>query len=75
MADKRGFSEGQAAVLDGLVSRPELSGNHVTLPSFDRASSRWAVTLDTTGESVRVKAQNLTPSKFQPGAFAVGAGT
>ena len=68
-----GFSVGQAALLDGLVSRPELAGCLVTLRSFDAASSRWAVTLDTTGESIRVKANNLRPSIFKPGALAAGA--
>ena len=74
LADKGGSSEGQAALLDGLVSRPELSGSRVTLRSFDGGPSRWAVTLDSTGESIRVKAQNLKPSIFQPGALAVGTG-
>ena len=68
-----GFSEGQAAVLVGLVSRPELAGSSVTLRSFDGASSRWAVILDSTGESIRVKAHNLKPSIFKPGAFAAEA--
>ena len=69
-----GFAVGQAAVLDGLVSRPELAGNLVTLRSFDAASLRWAVTLDFTGESVRVKACNLRPSIFKPGAAAGAPG-
>jgi hypothetical protein len=68
-----GFSVGQAAVLTGLVSRPELSGCLVTLRSFDAASSRWAASLDTTGESIRVKTDNLRPSIFKPGAPAAGA--
>ena len=57
-----GLSVGYTAVLDGLVSRPELAGCLVTLRSFDAPSARWAVTLDTTGESVRVKAVNLKSS-------------
>ena len=61
------FSVGQAAVLTALVSRPELVGNTVTLRSFDVGSSRWAVTLDTTGESIRVKTDNLVQSIFKPG--------
>lgn len=68
-----GFSVGQAAVLTGLVSRPELAGCLVTLRSFDAASSRWAATLDTNGESIRVKENNLRPSIFKPGALAAGA--
>ena len=72
-AGKGGFSEGQAALLYGLVSRAELDGCRVTLRSFDAASSRWAVALDTSGESIRVKAYNLRPSIFMPGAFGTGA--
>ena len=72
-ASEDGFSVGQAAVLVGLVSRPELTGSSVTLRSFDSASSRWAVTLDTTGESIRVKAPNLKFSIFKPGGFAANA--
>jgi hypothetical protein len=53
-AGEDGFSVGQAALLTGLVSRPELAGCHVTLRSFDVASSRWAVAIDTSGESIRV---------------------
>ena len=68
-----GFSVGMAAVLSSLVSRPELTGSSVTLRSFDRASSRWAVTLDTTGESIRVKEHNLKPSIFKPGGLAAYA--
>ena len=68
-----GFSVGQAALLVGLVTRPELAGSSVTLRSFDVASSRWAVALGSTGESIRVKAHNLKSSLFKPGAFAAGA--
>ena len=75
LADKGAFFIGQAAVLEGLVSRPELSGSRVTLRSWDGVSSRWAVTLDSTAESIRVKAQSLKPSAFVPGAPAAGAGT
>jgi hypothetical protein len=67
-----GFSVGQAALLSDLVSRPDLSGSSVTLRSFDGVSSRWAVSLDTTGESIRVKAHNLKPSIFKPGGLAAG---
>ena len=68
-----GFSVGQAALLSGLVSRPELSGSSVTLRSFDRGSSRWAVIVDNTGESVRVKAHNLKHSVCIAGGLAAGA--
>ena len=63
-----GFSVGQAALLTGLVSRPELCGSSVTLRSFDRGSSRGAVIVDNTGESIRVKAHNLEHSVCFAGA-------
>ena len=65
-----GFSVGQTALLVDLVSRPELTGKSVTLRSFDAASSRWAVSLGTTDESIRVKTTNLRPSFFKLGAVA-----
>ena len=61
-----GFTEGQAAVLDGLVSRPELSGRHVILRAFDAATSRWAASLDASDEVIRVKTINLMPLVFGP---------
>ena len=54
-----GFTVGQAAVLDGLVSRPDLSGHRVTLRSFDAATSRWEAVLDGSHEVFRVKSFNL----------------
>ena len=67
-----GFSVGQSALLDGLVARPELSGKLVTLRSFDAAASRWAGTIDDTGESIGVKVCSLRPSIFSTGASAAG---
>lgn len=61
-----GFTVGQTAVLDGLVSRPELSGCHVMLRAFDAAASRWAVALDATAEVIRVKTFNLKPLVYGP---------
>ena len=58
-ADPQVFAVGQAAVLASLVSRPELSGLGVTVRSFDGASGRYAVSIDSSGESVRVLAKNL----------------
>ena len=57
-----GFAAGMTAVLTGLNSRPELVGSLVTLRSFDAASARWAVTVAASGESIRVRKQNLEPS-------------
>ena len=55
-AGRGGFEDGQDASLDGLVSRPELTGSLVTVLSFDAASARWAVKIARTGETIRVKA-------------------
>jgi len=76
-AGEDGFSEGQAAELVGLVSRPELEGSLVTLHFFDAAVSRWAVSLET-GESIRVRStnlrhSNLKPKALKPKALAAGA--
>ena len=67
------LSVGLTAVLVGLVSRPELAGCPVTLRSFDAATARWAVTLDTSGESIRVKAINLKSSTLKSVASGAGA--
>ncbi len=72
-ADEAGLLVGGTAVLVGLVSRPELVGSLVSLSSFDGASGRWAVSLDATGESIRVKADNLQPSFYVPSALVAGA--
>ena len=69
MAGGDGFFEGQAALLVGLVSRPELDGKSVTLRSYDVPSSRWAACLDTSNETIRVKVSNLQQTVFGPCAF------
>ena len=70
-ADPQVFAVGQAAVLANLVSRPEWSGLGVTIRSFDGASGRYAVSVGSSGESVRVLAENLV----KPGVTASsGAG-
>ena len=52
------FVVGNTAVLGGLESRPELSGS-VTILSYDSVAGRYAVTVDATGEQIKVKAVNL----------------
>ena len=63
-ADDGGFAAGQSALLLGLSSRPELVGQLVTLRSFDATSARWAVTVASSGESIKVRSQCLKPSIF-----------
>ena len=58
-ADDGGFAAGQSALLLGLSSRPELVGQLVTLRSFDATSARWAVTVASSGESIKVRSQCL----------------
>ena len=52
------FVVGQTVVLGGLESRPELSGS-VTILSYDSVAGRYAVTVDATGEKIKVKGVNL----------------
>ena len=67
-ADLHEFAVGQAMVLSGLVARPELSGKCVTVRSFDGASGRYAVSIDSSGETVRVLPKNLKKSIFVAGS-------
>ena len=62
--DLRRFPVGSAVVFTGLVSRAELDGCAGTVLSFDEPSSRIAVKVDHTGESVRV--QNLKKPSSSP---------
>ena len=64
-ADDGGFAAGQSALLLGLSSRTELVGQLVTLRSFDATSARWAVTVASSGESIKVRSQCLQPSIFR----------
>jgi hypothetical protein len=52
------FTVGQSVMLGGLESRPELSGR-VSILSFDSVAGRYAVTVDATGERIKVKGVNL----------------
>ena len=58
------FVEGQAVVLADLVSRSDLVGKCGVVKSFDSASGRYAVSLDASGEQIRVLGTNLRPSIF-----------
>ena len=53
---------GSAVIFCGLVSRAELVSMVGTVISFDAASLRFAVKVDSTGECVRVLLKNLKPS-------------
>ena len=55
---------GSAVIFCDLVSRVELVGMVGTVLSFDAASLRYAVKVDSTGECVRVLMKNLKPSLF-----------
>lgn len=61
------FAEGQAVLLADLVSRADLVGKSGVVKFFDSASSRYAVCIDASGETVRVLAGNLRASIFVPG--------
>ena len=52
-ADTGIFAAGQAVVLVDLVSRADLAGKCGVVKFFDSATSRYAVCIDATGETVR----------------------
>ena len=61
------FAEGQAVLLADLVSRADLVGKSGVVKFFDSASSRYAVCIDASVETVRVREGSLRPSLFNPG--------
>ena len=63
------FAEGQAVLLVDLVSRSDLVGKRGVVKSFDSASSRYAVCIDASGETVRARVLegNLRTSIFVTG--------
>ena len=61
------FAEGTAVMLVDLVSRSDLVGKRGVVKSFDSGSSRYAVCIDASGETVRVLEVNLWASIFVPG--------
>jgi len=50
---------GNNAWLNGLKAKPELNGQGVKILSFDRRSERWLCKVKSSGEELKVKAQNL----------------
>ena len=52
------FTVGQEVLLGVLGSRPEVTGSAVIL-SYDSVTDRYAVTVDATGERIKVKEVNL----------------
>ena len=52
------FTVGQKVLLGCLGSRPELTGSAVIL-SYDSVAERYAVSVDATGEKIKVKEVNL----------------
>ena len=59
------FAVGQTAVLEGLASRPELTGS-VSILSYDAVVGRYGVSVDATGEKIKVKEANLRASTCAP---------
>ena len=59
------FVVGQSAMLGGLESRPELTGS-VSILSYDGAVGRYAVSVDATGEKIKVKEANLSAPPCGP---------
>ena len=59
------FAVGQTAVLEGLASRPKLTGS-VSILSYDAVVGRYGVSVDATGEKIKVKEANLRASSCAP---------
>ena len=59
------FAVGQTVMLWGLESRPELTGS-VSILSYDAVAGRYAVSVDATGEKIKVKEGNLRASSCTP---------
>ena len=68
LAGTAAFAEGQAVLLVDLVSRADLVGKSGVVKFFDSASSRYAVCIDVSGETVKVLEENLRASLFVAGA-------
>jgi inactivated superfamily I helicase len=62
IADPLDFAVGSTVIFTGLVSRADLVDKGGTVLSFDEASSRFAIKVNDTGESVKVLARNLMTS-------------
>ena len=62
---------GQRVVIHGLVSRPTLNGQCGTATAFDATADRYAVRIDGSGESLKVRAANLTLQGAEVAAGAV----
>ena len=63
-ADHLDLAAGSTVIFTGLVSRADLVGKAGTVAPFEEASSRFAIIVVDTGESVRVLAKNLRPSSY-----------
>ena len=53
------FPPGTSMQLTGLRARPELNGQEGTLVVFDTFKGRWSFEVDSTGEVLSVKEDNL----------------
>ena len=60
------FAIDQAVVASSLMSHPELVGSRAAVVSFDQQSGRYAIRLDATGESIRIKGCSIKPNIFAP---------
>mmetsp|Transcript_31246 Transcript_31246/g.72872 ORF Transcript_31246/g.72872 Transcript_31246/m.72872 type:complete len:280 (+) Transcript_31246:68-907(+) len=66
MADPFGWLRmGGTAQVTGLKARPELNGQAVTIKAKDSTTGRWRCEVISSGESIKVKADNLQAPKME----------
>jgi hypothetical protein len=58
--DMATFAKGTRVLITGLAARADLNERHATVISWASDSRRWAITVEESGENVRVKPRNLT---------------
>ena len=61
-------------VIASLQSRPELANSRCRILGFDADGGRYRVSLEGTGEAIRVKPEALLPCHF-PQGFSEAEGT
>ena len=58
------FADNQTVLIHGLSSRLELNGQRATIVSFDAVTGRYAVSLATTSEKMKIREANIKVSIF-----------
>ena len=70
-----GFAVDDIVIITGLQSRPELVNSRCRILGFDADGGRYRVSVEGTGENVRIKPEKLQHCLRPEGFVAVSAGT